>query len=672
VTDPSRAVFLSYASQDAEAAQHLCNSLRSAGIEVWFDQSELRGGDVWDASIRRQIKTCALFIPVISRNTHARDEGYFRLEWKLAVDRSHLMAADRPFLVPVVVDNTPEQDERVPDRFREVQWMRLPGGRDAETFVERVRRLLTPEATTPTTTGVRSSMPPISSTLAVSTRSTPAASRSLVLWIVCSLLILVTGYLIVDKFVLPMHSVSTGETAATAPVQAKAVSDKSIAVLPFVDLSEKKDQEYFSDGLSEELIDLLAQIPDLQVIARTSSFYFKGKQVTIAEIAKTLGVAHVLEGSVRKSGTRLRVTAQLIRADTDLHIWSMTYDRDVRDIFKVQDELAAAVVEALKSKLLPSQQLESGHRTDSSEAYDQYLLGKQYLNRSAVGDYRLAVAAYQKAVALDGNFAAAYAGLAEAEARLAGTETGEWAAEQRALEAADRAVALAPDAADGYAVRGSLRSDYFWDWGGARADFEKALAHDAGNGTVQRKYSGLLEDLGLLPEALIAARKATDADPLSGAAWNNLGSILTDDRQFAAAREAVLRAQQVNPESFWPPYHLATIELLDGHPEKALTIAQTMRTPALITAMAAYTLGRGDEAQQALNELLSRQPQIFAYQIAQIYAWRGETDSAFKWLDRGYAQHDPGLSYVKTDPFLSKVRADRRYTTLLRKMNLPE
>ena len=145
MTEPSHAVFLSYASQDAQAARKICEALRAAGIEVWFDQSELRGGDAWDSSIRKQIKTCALFIPVISRSTHDRDEGYFRLEWKLAVDRCHLMAADKAFLLPVVIDDTPDDDERVPERFREVQWMRLPGGVTSAAFVERVRRLLSGE-----------------------------------------------------------------------------------------------------------------------------------------------------------------------------------------------------------------------------------------------------------------------------------------------------------------------------------------------------------------------------------------------------------------------------------------------------------------------------------------------------------------------------------------------
>jgi predicted Zn-dependent protease len=197
------------------------------------------------------------------------------------------------------------------------------------------------------------------------------------------------------------------------------------------------------------------------------------------------------------------------------------------------------------------------------------------------------------------------------------------------------------------ATRGSLLGEFFWDWSRARADFERAIAYDAGNGTAQRNYSALLSSLGLVREALVAARRAIDADPLSGAAWDNLGAILMRDGQLVAARAAVLRAQQLNPNSFWPPYNLAQIELLDGHPEKALTVAQTTRNPALVmTAMAAYTLGRGDEAERALNEILSRQPQIFGYQIAEIYAWRGENDQAFEWLERSYAQHDPGLSSV--------------------------
>ena len=276
MSDPGEAVFLSYASQDAEAANNLCNALRAAGIEVWFDQSDLRGGDAWDASIRRQIKSCALFIPIISRNTRARDEGYFRLEWKLAVDRSHLMAADRPFLVPIVIDEAPDQDERVPERFREVQWTRLPAGGNADAFVEHVCRLLSPDATTPTAPSARSKTPHGSSTVAASRRSPPRASRSLVLWIMGGFLILATGYIVVERLVASKHAPATAEapTTSTATV---AIPEQSVAVLPFVDMSEHKDQEYFSDGLSEELIDMLTKIPNLRVPARTVLLLLQGQ-----------------------------------------------------------------------------------------------------------------------------------------------------------------------------------------------------------------------------------------------------------------------------------------------------------------------------------------------------------------------------------------------------------
>ena len=251
MTDTGKAVFLSYASEDAEAAQRLSNALRAAGIDVWFDQTELRGGDAWDASIRRQIKACALFIPIISRHTHTRDEGYFRLEWKLAVDRSHLMVADRPFLLPVVIDDTSDKDEKVPDRFRELQWTHLPGGQNAEAFVERARRLLSPDAAIPPATSVGDSQRLTSSIGAASTRSTAMVSRSFVPWVVGGLLILATAYLLADKFAASKRRVAATETPAAAAI-AMAIVDKSIAVLPFADMSEKKDQEYFADGMAED------------------------------------------------------------------------------------------------------------------------------------------------------------------------------------------------------------------------------------------------------------------------------------------------------------------------------------------------------------------------------------------------------------------------------------
>ena len=287
MTEPSRAVFLSYASQDAEPARRIAEWLRQGGIEVWFDQSELRGGDVWDAKIRGQIRDCALFVPLISAHTQRRTEGYFRLEWKLAVDRSHLMASERAFLLPVVIDATPQPEALVPERFREVQWTVLFSAEATQPFVERVKRLLDQ----PLAARNR-----LASMTAVPRR--PRSARRAIPWVALALVMALIVYLTIHAPSLyPNHSAASADDAAGPHA---VIAEKSIAVLPFADLSEKKDQEYFSDGLAEELLDLLAKTPGLHVIARTSSFSFKGKSDDIPTIGTKLRVANILEGSVRK------------------------------------------------------------------------------------------------------------------------------------------------------------------------------------------------------------------------------------------------------------------------------------------------------------------------------------------------------------------------------------
>ena len=345
VTTLAGAVFVSYASQDAEAAQRICSALRDGGIEVWFDKSELRGGDAWDQKIRRQIRDCALFLPVISSYSQARSEGYFRLEWRLADQRTHLMGRGRSFLVPVCVDDTSEAQADAPDSFEAVQWTRLPGGATPLAFVERIRELLAPEPHVAAPAG----QPQAGSAPAVASRPAtrqPAASRWLrpVPLLVVAALILALGYLGVDRF-LASKRAAVARSAATA-------AEKSIAVLPFVDLSQSKDQEYLSDGISEELLNLLGKVSQLRVVARTSSFSFKGKNIDVAEIARKLNVTNVLEGSVRKAGDTVRITVQLIRADDSSQLWSENYDRSLNDIFKVQDEIAATVVAKLRITLL--------------------------------------------------------------------------------------------------------------------------------------------------------------------------------------------------------------------------------------------------------------------------------------------------------------------------------
>jgi len=673
MTEPKKAVFLSYASQDAGAALRICEALRAAGVEVWFDQSELRGGDAWDASIRQQIRACALFVPIISANTRTRAEGYFRLEWKLAVDRSYLIAAEKAFLMPVVIDQTNDSDAMVPDRFREVQWTRLPGGATPAAFAERVSRLLSPE---PSPAQQPRTQPADAAAGLAANTHVPPRPQSKAVWFGIVLVGAAAGYFALDRFVLSKRNAQTTAAAPAAPSPAigpGTISEKSIAVLPFVNMSSDKEQEYFSDGLAEELLDLLAKTPGLHVIARTSSFSFKGKSEDIPTIAGKLRVANILEGSVRKSGNHLRVTTQLIRADTGEHIWSETYDRELKDVFKVQDEIAGAVVAALKLKLAPAQDA-SAHTTANTEAYTQYLLGRQFWNHRNLDGYRRAVEAYRKAIALDPGYAAAYAGLATAENYVADA-TGDAAGFKQAQAAAEKAVALAPEQADGYVARGWIRTTESWDWAGAQADLAKALALDAGDSTVQRRYGQLLGSLGRLAEAIAASKKAIELDPLSEPAWQTLEQYLIARGDFYAAHEANHRALEINPESPYALYDLGTMQLLEGNATEALATFRKMDAPGFrltSIAMAEHTLGQPLESQRALDEVIATHGQDAAYQIGQVYSWRGEKDKAFEWLERAYQQQDGGLTVIKYDPLLLGLRADPRYHTLLRKINLPE
>ncbi|HWS61512.1 MAG TPA: TIR domain-containing protein [Steroidobacteraceae bacterium] len=689
MTGSKKAVFLSYASQDAEAARHIVAALRSAGIEVWFDQSELRGGDAWDRQISKQIRDCALFIALISTHTNARAEGYFRREWRIAVDRTRDMADDEAFLLPVVIDDTPDATARVPDKFREVQWTRLPGGVAPAAFAERLGRLLAPqERDAPTPTRLPAGAVPVTDDLRDSSSPSyrPAKGKFASTWwsrpvlLLAAAVVIALAYFLVDRIVLSKRVAEAAKPSALLAREASlgpipiAIPEKSIAVLPFVDMSEKKDQEYFSDGLAEELLDLLSQVPDLRVPARTSSFYFKGKSDDIANIAQKLRVAHVLEGSVRKAGNTIRVTAQLIRADNGYHLWSKTYDRGIKDIFKVQDEIAAAVVDALKAQLLPAQQISSRHRTGSTEAYTEYLLGNQFRARDVPAANRQARAAYQKAVALDPGYAAAYSGLATAEWRIADQLIiDDPAAYQRAAAAADKAIALAPDSPEGYWSRGLLRNSYYFDWHGAEVDFQKALALDANFVPAQVDYAYLLATFGRSADAIAMTHMSLALDPLSVPAWHVLALLLVNSGQFSEARVAARRLAEVNPGGNNLAFG-ADADLFEGRTLEALEGYRRAGGPIRLMgqAMAEYTLGHAAESQRALEKLLEMGDLSLGYQIADVYAWRRENDKAFEWLERAYQRHDGGLGYVTYDRYLVNLRSDPRYTALLRKLKLSE
>ena len=449
----------------------------------------------------------------------------------------------------------------------------------------------------------------------------------------------------------------------------RPISEKSIAVLPFLDMSEKKDQGYFSDGLSEELITLLAQIRDLQVIARTSSFHFKGKDASLSEIASTLGVAHVLEGSVRHAGGTVRVTAQLIRTADGVHLWSQTFDRDVKDIFQVQDDIAAAVVDSLKLRLLHPGS--DPHRSDIPEAYNQFLLARQYGRRGNLEDIERAVTAYKEAIALDPNYAAAYAGLSFTQTAIANS-TQDAARFALARDAADKALTLAPQLVDAYRARALFRLETL-DFAGARADSEKALSLAPGESQVQSLYGVQIAAFGKLPQAIAAMNKAIDLDPLSSYAWGNVGLFHTANRNYPAARRAIERALAIIPTADALHFALGQLDLLQGQLAEAQAEFQKQgleQHRRMGNAMVEFASGHDKQSQQALNELIAKHAADMAYQVGDVYAWRGEKDKAFEWLERAYGQHDSGLNGIAYDPLLSSLQNDPRYFALLKKLEL--
>ena len=684
MSEPLHAVFLSYASQDAEAAQKICEALRAAGIEVWFDQSELRGGEAWDRQIRRQIHDCALFIPVISANAHARVEGYFRLEWKLAVDRSHLMAPDQTFLLPVVIDDTTQADERIPDRFRELQWTRAPGGQASPAFIERVQRLVSPAtATTRPLTGAGSGV------ARASKEPVRASSRSRITGLVIVAVIVAAslGYWALERFWISKHVPASQPVASAAPATTPlanaapfAPPPHSIAVLPFVNMSGDKEQDYFSDGLSEELLNDLARINDLQVAARTSAFSFKGKDTDITTIAHKLNVGAVLEGSVRRSGHTIRVTTQLINAVTGFHLWSETYDRDLGDVLKLQTEIATAVAGALKVTLLGDEaaKIEVGG-THNPAAFDSYLRAtKTFWGGYSPKVIETAVAGYTEAIRLDPDYALAFAARALAfasNATLWDTTTSAVRADlDKAQADAAKAIALAPNLSEGYLARAVAYGDLL-EFKEASEEYERALVLGPGNARVLRDYGDFAVAMGHSEPGLTAIRRAVVLDPLNSSALGFLGSVLQVLRRYPEALAAYNDAEAL--PSTTPGAFLGSIGItyyLLGDFEGARASCEQNRDDSsnqFCLAMTYDKLGRRADGEAVLAKLRSTRGDAWAYEYGEIYAQLGNTPKALEWLETALRLRDPGLVQLKTDPFLDPLRKEPRFQAIERELKFP-
>jgi adenylate cyclase len=463
----------------------------------------------------------------------------------------------------------------------------------------------------------------------------------------------------------------------------------SIAVLPFVNLSHDEENEYFADGLAQELLNVLSKISGLRVASRTSAFSFKGMPVDIPTVAERLNVGAILEGSVRKAGNRVRITAQLVHVATDSHLWSETYDRTLEDIFSIQDEIAQSVVKELRTTLL-------GHAADAkagpeaiaavaaavkgrstnAEAHRLFLQARYLIDRLTPEDTTKGISYLKEALALEPAYALAWAELGrayatEADYGLAPVEKGYG----RAREAVARALALEPDLAEGHAGMGYLQMMHDWDWRGAEASYRRALELAPGNALVLHHAGQLAESMGRFEQAISFYCRAAAQNPLSDEAYFRLGATLFAADRLAEAVAALRTASELGPHRRMTRAWLSVVLLFEGRSEEGL--AEALREPdeafrLLALAIIHHAAGRRAEADAALQGLAEKYADVCAYQLAEVYAARGEADRAFQWLEQAYARRDPGTGWTMVDPVLRSLHADSRWDPFLRKMGLTE
>jgi TolB-like protein/DNA-binding winged helix-turn-helix (wHTH) protein/Flp pilus assembly protein TadD len=457
-----------------------------------------------------------------------------------------------------------------------------------------------------------------------------------------------------------------------------SLTNTSIAVLPFADMSPGKDQEYFSDGLAEELINDLAKIAGLKVAARSSAFQFKGRNEDLRRVGQKLGVANVLEGSVRKDGNRVRITAALTKVDDGFQIWSETYDRKIDDVFATQDEIAGAVSQALQVRLLSGNgaQLSASSRSNNPAAYEAYLQGQYFVARGQdKEDLQKALSYADQAVKLDPNYAPAWAQRGQVLQALARISLINDAEGFRAARvSADKAISLDPNLAIGYLVLGLVQINYDWNWEGADASLRRAALLEPGSAAVLANRAYLAKSLGQVEDAIALYKQAIALDPLRANFHLALGHMLYLDGRYDDALAPLQTAEELNPQL--SSLHLTRSINFLAQGRHAEALAEIERETGEWQkfsgeALAYDALGRRAESDAALKKLIATHQNDCAYQVAEVYASRGETDKAFQWLDRAIQQRDPGTPELKTGPLMKSLRQDPRYVELLKKMRLP-
>jgi serine/threonine-protein kinase len=669
VKSADNAVFISYASQDRAVALALCAALERAGIVCWIAPRDVRPGDFYADSIVQAINACTVLVLVLSQS--AIDSNHVLREVERASAKKRPIIAfriDAAALPPGL------------EYFLSAsQWIDASGTAPERQFPKLVEALRSRQASVPTVDAAarhpQASRPPRKLLIPVAVLAGLIVLAALV-------------YLLAVKFGPaghPVPSASAPAAAPSAPVASAAAATSfnppahSIAVLPFANMSGDARQDYFSDGLSEELLNSLAAIRDLQVVARTSSFSFRGQDVDVAVVARKLNVGAVLEGSVRKDGSHVRITAELINALTGFQLWSQTYDRDLKSVLALQTEIATAVTKALQATLLSNAatSIEIGG-TQVPAAFDAYLRGESLERGNLDKETTLArIAAYSEAIRLDPKFAKAYVGVANAQNSYANNYANDSdvsAYFKQARAASEQAVTLAPELGEAHASVAYVLERGFLDFTRAMAEYDRALELSPNDPDVLLRSGVYFATMGRTEAALSAMRRAMVLDQLNPVGYARLAVALTYAHQYRQAIDASQRALQLNPHDDAIRNYIGYDYMLLGEYSAARPLCATSK-PSWVGLLCLAILDdkehRHAEAEAQMAAMKAELGDGAAYQYAEIYAQWGDIPKALDWLDTAYRLPDPGIGTLRVDELIDPLRKQPRFQEIERKLQLP-
>jgi TolB-like protein len=656
----TRDVFVSYASQDAGLTNSIVENLEQHGFGCWIAPRDVVPGSLYADEIVRALNDAKILVLVLSE--HAVASPHVGKEIERASSKRRRI---------IVLRTDAEPLTRAFEYFlSESQWIDLrPGGFEAAIakLVEAVQHHLEPKAARKQ----RSHFDKPSAIRSIAPRASWMVAGGL------AVLLALAG-VFADRLSIFKRVASERPSAALVrprPPAAPTVLEKSIAVLPFIDMSEKKDQGYFADGMAEEILDLVAKIPGIRVIGRTSSFQFKDKTEDLRKIGKTLNVAYILEGSVRKSGERMRVTAQLINTHDGSHVWSGSYDKAWEEVLKLQDEIASGIARALQVTI-GADHVRPDPVLVNLDAYDLYLRGRHAYDRFDKEGFETAAAYLKQALDLDPSLIRAAEWLA-----MVNESAAEWGfvrpreGYERTRASVQRAIALNPRSGIGHSILSVVNTIYDWDWSSAGSEAKLALDLEPHNALVLANASTLPAAMGQLDETGRLTTEALALDPLN-AGWHQvLGYIRYRTGRLAEAEAEMRKTLQISPTYVTGHYSLGLVLLDEGKLPQALAESQQesadgSRDAAL--SMVYHALRRRSESDAATARLVKESADNAAYEVAVVYAYRGELDKALAWLDRAYSQKDVELYWIKGTPGLKNLDSDPRYKAFLRKMKLPD